>query len=90
MRNGQFGSTTVAIVLDDVQCTGTEEGLLNCSNSGVGVHDCTHAEDAGVICNGTYVYCSGTSLLWTLWVQLSLSLIERFLLFRGARCIGTI
>lgn len=43
-----FGSGTGAINLDDVQCMGTEDRLLNCTyneNS-----DCSHDEDAGVFC----------------------------------------
>ena len=37
--------------LDDVQCTGTEPNLLNCSHNVVGVNDCNgHKEDVGIIC----------------------------------------
>ena len=37
------------ILLDDVRCTGTEERLIDCP---VGQYNCTHSEDAGVICTG--------------------------------------
>ena len=36
------------IHLDDVQCTGDEEDLLNCTHTQD--HNCDHHEDAGVDC----------------------------------------
>ena len=45
-----FGRGTGAILLDQVGCTGTETRLVNCSSNPLGVHDCSHFEDAGVTC----------------------------------------
>ena len=47
-----FGQGSGNIVLDDVQCTGSEDGILDCPSRDGGVHDCNHYEDAGVRCRG--------------------------------------
>ena len=44
------GNSLQPIHLDEVQCMGMEPNLLNCSHSPVGVHDCEHREDIGIIC----------------------------------------
>ena len=38
------------IVFDEVQCTGAERSLGQCSF--ITDHDCDHSEEAGVICIG--------------------------------------
>lgn len=38
------------ILLDEVQCRGTEANLLTCTHSVWGQHDCSHSEDVGVRC----------------------------------------
>ena len=37
--------------MDDVGCRGNETNLNDCTDNGVGVHNCDHDEDAGVICS---------------------------------------
>ena len=37
------------IFLDNVGCRGNETNLGDCTHRGVGVHNCRHSEDAGVI-----------------------------------------
>ena len=44
---------TGQIWLDEVRCTGTEIGLINCSTNLIGNHDCDHTEDIGVSCQGS-------------------------------------
>ena len=43
-----FGGGSGSIVLDNVQCTGNETSLSNCSI--LSVNDCEHTEGAGVRC----------------------------------------
>ncbi|XP_064176535.1 deleted in malignant brain tumors 1 protein-like isoform X3 [Anguilla rostrata] len=48
----QFGQGTGEIWMDDVDCSGSESSLSQCSHTGFGEHDCDHGEDAGAVCSG--------------------------------------
>lgn len=45
------GRWNQAILLDDVGCLGTEDRLVDCRHSPIGIHNCTHSADAGVRCS---------------------------------------
>ena len=60
-----FGSSVVdgtgQIVLDDLQCTGSESRLIDCPHNGLGNHNCDHSEDAGIRCTGMVLRLSNDS-----------------------------
>ena len=46
-----YGRGSGPIHLDNVACTGTEDALVNCTYDS-DTSDCSHFEDAGVLCQG--------------------------------------
>ncbi|KAF7251619.1 HHIP-like protein 1 [Varanus komodoensis] len=56
-KKAEFGEGhSLPILLDDIQCTGHEKNLLECTHADIGVHNCNHNEDAGVICSHVDVF----------------------------------
>ena len=46
-----FGAGTGPIWYDNLNCFGNETSLTQCQTKAVGDNDCSHKEDAGVICS---------------------------------------
>ena len=49
-RKAFFGEGCGRILLDNLECTGEESSLLDCTHNGVFTHNCGHQDDAGVTC----------------------------------------
>ena len=58
-----FGAGSGPIHYADVACNGTEAHLANCSHPGIGAHNCSHYEDAGVVCATPGELDGGVSVL---------------------------
>ena len=65
-------------MLDDVQCTGSENQLLACSSAPIFriSSNCDHSRDAGVRCEGIHKTETCSMLKCTWWKLLVLVVIE--------------
>uniref|UniRef100_A0A4W4DTK2 SRCR domain-containing protein n=1 Tax=Electrophorus electricus TaxID=8005 RepID=A0A4W4DTK2_ELEEL len=52
LGNSHFGPGSGPVWMDDVDCSGSESTLKNCTSAGWGKHDCNQTKNAGVICSG--------------------------------------
>ena len=50
LSHAAFGSGNGTILMDNVECIGTETDLGQCRFAGWSISDCSHTEDAAVIC----------------------------------------
>lgn len=53
--NAHFGHGAGPIYLDNIDCSGSESNLFNCSNSSVVSCASGHWDDAGVRCQGRFI-----------------------------------
>ena len=51
--NARYGQGTGPILLDNVNCVGTEFSLFLCKHRAVGKHNCYHRDDVSVQCGNT-------------------------------------
>ena len=49
-----LGNTLVPILLDNLNCDGSEANLLLCSHNGIMIQNCNQNETAGVHCEGNH------------------------------------
>ena len=54
--NAHFGAGVGPIYLDDVECSGSESNLTNCSSRSIIYCYGGHSEDAGVRCQGIDIF----------------------------------
>ena len=52
--NAYYGSGTGAILIDQLNCNGSESNIGYCDRKPWGVNNCGHDEDAGLMCLGKY------------------------------------
>ena len=45
-----YGQGSGPIWLDNVHCTGRETNILECRANPIGVHNCGHHRDVGILC----------------------------------------
>ncbi|XP_072043713.1 protein bark beetle-like [Amphiura filiformis] len=74
------------IWLDDVECIGDEEVLWNCSHNGIGVHNCGHHNDFGLLCETSLI----EQTLWggLQWIQEGNSTSKSVLSYTDIEYVG--
>jgi len=58
----QYGGGFGKVWLDDLNCTGTETSLADCTHNGWGDHDCAHYKDVSVRCGTPHEQYGNLSL----------------------------
>ena len=53
----RFGSGSGPILFSELSCVGNESTITECDHRSTGGHNCSHSQDAGVVCEGQSV-CS--------------------------------
>ena len=51
VKSAAFGRGQGKIWMNSVRCTGDESSLQQCAHNGLGKGNCSHSDDAGVVCS---------------------------------------
>lgn len=62
-------SDSTPIWLDNLVCSGDEKSLVDCRHNGIGIHNCDHDQDAGLVCSEGIIYLA--TWLECLWIAIS-------------------
>ena len=73
MNWARFGQVYAPIHLDEVTCMGNESRLAECQHQGIASHDCSHYEDAGVVCSGEYTNTCKYSVIKSVLYSLNIT-----------------
>lgn len=57
VRGAYYGTGTGNILIDGLQCNGSETNIGYCDKRPLGVNNCSHTEDAGLMCLGKFIFC---------------------------------
>ena len=55
-HSSYFSNASAPILLDNVNCNGSETNLLQCAHNGLGIHNCDSSQTAGISCDGEYYF----------------------------------
>lgn len=60
LGTGKLGAGCGPIWFDEMKCVGNEYSPFSCNMNKIGNHDCTHSQDAGVVCQSEYniIFCN--------------------------------
>ncbi|CAH1246669.1 PRSS12 [Branchiostoma lanceolatum] len=60
-EDAAFGEGSGPIWLDEMDCEGSEENIVDCGHDGWGSHNCAHDQDAGVVCTKSIRLVDGSN-----------------------------
>lgn len=69
-----FGQGNGSILLDDVDCLGTETDIEHCKHRGWGLHNCQHQEDVSVRCSPI----TGVTFYILIWNKQSITMSKKY------------
>ena len=68
IKSARFGPGSGPILFSELSCVGNESSVTECYQHSTGAHNCTHSEDAGVVCASQLVSVIGGVMCLHVWV----------------------